>query len=283
MKTYFDCIPCFLRQTLDTARFLGLEDEETGALLNQTLALAQQLDWSLPPPVTGREIHRAIRGMTGDADPYLSRKMDDTSVALKFLPMVEKKVLSSSNPFLDAVRFSIAGNAIDLGAKSYVDTDVENSFNMALTKTVDEKAINNLKRAVSDAESVLFLADNAGEIVFDRPFLEQIGREKVTVAVRGGPVINDATLDDAARSGLTKQFRVISNGSDAPGTWLPDCSKAFVDQFENASLVIAKGQGNYETLNDSTRGIVFLFIAKCPVLSQELGVDQGTYVVRETK
>lgn len=283
MKLHLDCVPCLLRQTLDAARRLELEDATARALLRRTLRLLPELDWELPPPVIAREIHRAIRELTGNPDPYLHQKISDTEMALELLPAVEEMVAASEYPFLTAVMFSIAGNAIDLGAKTAVDANVTKVFHGALAAQVNRTAVKRLERAVRDGEDVLFLADNAGEIVFDRPLLDQIGQRKVTVAVRGAPVINDATLDDAERSGITERFHVISNGSDTPGTWLSDCSGTFVQQFEKADLVIAKGQGNYETLSDHPRRVFFLFLAKCAGVAEELGVPTGRYVIRETQ
>jgi uncharacterized protein with ATP-grasp and redox domains len=280
MKLHLECIPCFVRQTLDAAKGLDLDEATARTLLLRTLDLLPRLDWNLPPPVIGREIHRAIREVTGDPDPYLQKKISDTRMALELLPEVEEMVAASGDPFRTAVLFSIAGNAIDLGAKTAVEADVKAVFQGALTKPVDEAALDQLRIAVREARSVLFLTDNAGEIVFDRPLLDEIGEEKLTVAVRGGPTINDATLDDAARSGITERFRVISNGSDAPGTWLSDCSPPFVRHFEQADLVIAKGQGNYESLGNHPRTVFFLFLTKCPTVSEELGLPTGTYVIQ---
>jgi hypothetical protein len=139
-----------------------------------------------------------------------------------------------------------------------------------------------LERAVADADSVLFLADNAGEIVLDRPLLELIGASKVTVGVRGSPTINDATVDDARESGLLDRFSVIDNGADIPGTWLPLCSPEFVRHFEGADVVVAKGQGNYETLSDCSRRVFFLLRAKCPAVARDLRVTEGAFVVKST-
>lgn len=281
MKTCFDCLPCLIRQTLDAARTLNLDDKKTGELLQQTLGLAQQFDWNLPPPVIARDIHRLIREITGDPDPYLSQKTAHMERALELLPEVEKAVADSEDPFLTAVKFSIAGNAMDLAAGTSVETDVYKLFKEALGHSIDRSAVIRFKETISTARDVLFLADNCGEIVFDRPLLEQIGA-KVTVAVRGAPVINDATLADAGRSGLTDRFRVISNGADVPGTWLPECSEKFIMSFNYADLVVAKGQGNYETLSDAERSVFFLFLAKCPVVADGLGIQTNTFVIKET-
>jgi uncharacterized protein with ATP-grasp and redox domains len=138
-------------------------------------------------------------------------------------------------------------------------------------------------RAAGEAQTILYIADNAGEIVFDRLLIEQLGPEKVTVAVRGSPVINDATLRDAEAAGLSGLVEVIENGSDAPGTILADCSDSFRKRFESADLVIAKGQGNYESLSEVEACIFFLLKAKCPVIARDLGSPVGSFVLRGSK
>ncbi len=113
----------------------------------------------------------------------------------------------------------------------------------------------------------------------DRLLIEQLGPERVTVGVRGGPVLNDATLADASEVRMTELVDVIDNGSDAPGTILADCSDSFRERFDGADLVIAKGQGNFETLSGLNRHIVFLFKVKCPVVSREVGLPVGTHAL----
>jgi uncharacterized protein with ATP-grasp and redox domains len=281
MKTYYDCIPCFLRQAIDASKSLNLNDDTTKIVIDKTLRLSLNLDWKQPPPVVGREIHRLIKKITGNKDPYLKQKIDNTEMALSFLPKIEEKIKNSDDSFLTAIKFSIAGNAIDLGAKTEVDADVEKSFNDALSRDIDKEAVLNLKNDIKGASSVLFLTDNAGEIVFDIPFMETIGKDKLTVAVRGAPAINDATIDDAKRSTITKRFKTITNGSDAPGTLINECSDEFKTAFDSADIIISKGQGNFETLSDDHKKIWFLFLAKCPVVASHIGVKKHTYVVKK--
>ena len=135
------------------------------------------------------------------------------------------------------------------------------------------------RQALSKAHKILYLADNAGEIAFDRLLIEQLLPERVTLAVRGAPVINDATMDDARAVGLHEIVEVIDNGSDAPGTILADCSEDFNRRFAEADLILAKGQGNFETLSDDHRKIYFLFKAKCPVIAAHVGLPVGTHVL----
>ena len=139
------------------------------------------------------------------------------------------------------------------------------------------------EQALNDAEEILYIADNAGEIIFDRLLIEQLPIEKVTIAVKGSPVINDATIEDAILAGLHRIIEVIDNGSDGPGTILESCSQEFVDHFEKADLVIAKGQGNYETLSDIDKNIFFILKAKCPVIARDLGCEVGEMIFRKSK
>jgi uncharacterized protein with ATP-grasp and redox domains len=279
MRTYHDCIPCFIKQAREATEECGLDDQSAAGLMRRTLELVSKLDWSVPPPVIARDVQRLIREISRDPDPYLRRKITATEEALALLPGIERMIDSAEDRFLAAVKVAIAGNVIDLGAKVRRDIDVKQELLNCFEAPLDLGQVHSLQRDVAAAGEVLFLADNAGEIVFDRPLLDMIGPEKVTVAVRGGPVINDATLADAERAGICDRFTVIPNGTDTPGTWLEDCSAELVDRFNSADLVIAKGQGNYETLSDCKRALYFLFLVKCEVVSKELGLPSGSFVI----
>jgi damage-control phosphatase, subfamily I len=279
MKPNLDCIPCFTRHALRAAQTVGMEESCTALLMNDVLKMLQNLNWSDPPPVMARDIHRLIKKHTRNPDPFEPYKRQSTTDALSLLPRIRRYVKESATPLETAVRFSIAGNAIDLGAQTVHEIDVSDIYRTAQDTPVDKNAICGMERDLQKARNILFLADNAGEIVFDIPLLERIGKQKLTVAVRGEPVINDATMADAEQSGIVGKFNIISNGADTPGTWLPDCSSDFQRAFDNADLIIAKGQGNYETLNDVAQNIFFLFKAKCPVICADAGVPLNTFAV----
>ena len=142
---------------------------------------------------------------------------------------------------------------------------------------LDADAVREFAQAAHKAQDILYLTDNAGEIVFDRLLIEQLPMDRITVAVKGSPIINDATRVDAETVGLTNMVSVIDNGSDAPGTMLEDCSRAFRDRFDRADLVVAKGQGNYETLSEVDKNIVFILKVKCPVIAGILTVTLVTW------
>ena len=180
-----------------------------------------------------------------------------------------------------AVRFAIAGNIIDFGVHSEIDDAViRDTLDRAVEAHISDHSLCEFKSAVELAADILYLGDNAGEIVFDRLLIEQLPCEKVTYAVRGKPIINDATFVDAQFAGITELVEVIDNGSDAPGTLLDDCSQEFRARFEEADLILSKGQGNYESLSDGTGNIVFLLMAKCPVIARDIGYDVGSFVLK---
>ena len=284
MKIFLDCIPCFVRQALDSARLATDDEQIHEQVVRETLRLAADLDMSQSPPAIGQKIHRLIRKLIGNNDPYHRIKEQFNNLALKLYPELEERVRESEDPFATAVRLAIAGNIIDFGVKtSLSESDVEKTIEQSLSGNLDDTQIQKLKYAVTEAEKILYLADNAGEIIFDRLLIEQLPYEKVTVVVRGKPVINDATLQDAEFAGLTEMTEVIDNGSDGPGTILETCSRNFRDRFEDADLIIAKGQGNYETLSDVDKNIFFILKAKCPVIARDLGCKVGEMILRKSE
>ena len=228
----------------------------------------------------GQKIHRLIRELVGNDDPYRDLKKQHNRFALELYDLLEPTVHSTEDPLETAVRLAIAGNIIDLGVKTSIsDSDIHKTINDSLTAPFDEAMVEQLRSDTECAQNILYLADNAGEIVFDRLLIEQLPTEKVTVVVKGKPIINDATMDDAEFVGLTKIVEVIDNGSDAPGTILETCSQSFRDRFEDADLVIAKGQGNYETLSDLDKNIFFVLKAKCPVIAEHIGCEIGDMIL----
>jgi hypothetical protein len=283
MRIYLDCICCFVRQALDAAR-LATEDEQIHEeVVRGVLRLASDLDMSRSPPVIGQQIHRLIRKLTGSDDPYRQVKGRFNNLALRLYPDLRSWIMNSGNPFETAIRLAIAGNIIDLGVKTSIqESEIEGVIRDCLTTDFDGLEVKAFGDAVSKAERVLYLADNAGEIVLDRLLIEQLPAEKVTVAVKGSPVINDATMEDALLAGLPKIVEVIDNGSDAPGTILQTCSQSFRDRFEDADLIIAKGQGNYETLSGADKNIFFILKAKCPVIARDLGCEVGRMILRRS-
>jgi len=284
MKTYFECIPCFLRQAIDTIRRVTDDEAVHEQIVRKVLFAISEMDMQKSPPVMAQRIHRLIRGFTGETDPFKQAKKDSNRFALKLFPELQKKVDSSDSPLETAVRLAIAGNIIDLGAKHQLDEvndeTICKTIEDSLTAPFAADVLDDFREAVKRATDILYLGDNAGEIVFDRLLIEQMPRGKITFVVRGTPVINDATIVDAQMTGIVDIVNVIDNGSDGPGTILKTCSDEFRRRFEAADLIIAKGQGNYETLSGVPKDIFFLLKIKCPVIARDIGCEVGAMVLQ---
>ncbi len=282
MKTFFDCTPCLVRQALDSVRRSTNDEAIHEQVLRNTLRAMSEMDFQESPPAMGGKIHRFIREDLGEGDPYREVKEASNRLALDLFPALKSKVTQSGNPLETAVRLAIAGNIMDVAVKSDVgEADVNEAIEDAVSSPLAGD-VDDFAHAVATAKKILYLADNAGEIVLDRLLLEKLSAGKVTLAVRGAPVINDATMADAQVAGITELVEVIDNGSAVPGTLLGECSAAFRRRFDEADLIIAKGQGNYETLNETEKDIYFLLKVKCPVIARDIGAKVGSLVLQRS-
>lgn len=279
MQTSLDCIPCILRQTLDAARLVSKDSAIHEHILRDVLRWTGEMDLDQSPPAMAQRIHRQLRKITGADDPYRQAKDRLNSLALELIPGLRAEVESAEDPLLMAVRLAIAGNMMDMGVNGNLTaTDVCQMMKQALTAPFFGE-LDMFRQATAKARSILYLADNAGEIAFDRLLIEQISPGRVTVVVRGAPVINDATLIDARAVGLDQIVKVIDNGSDAPGTIFSDCNQEFHHLFAESDLIIAKGQGNFETLSNVPGNLFFLFKVKCRVIADQIRQPMGMQVL----
>jgi uncharacterized protein with ATP-grasp and redox domains len=281
MKVHLDCFPCFLRQIIIALR-LGTKDELLQErILKSILPEIQFADISMPPAYTTTFIHRKIRQLLGK-DPFGELKHEYNKIALGLYPSLITMVRESQDPLWTSTRLAIAGNVIDFGI--FTSVDIEGTIFKAINNPLAVDEFDIFKKTISDTDTILYLTDNAGEIVFDRILIETLisADKKVTVVVKGSPVINDSTIEDALESGLTERCKVVDNGSDAVGTILPWTSSAFQKLFRNAELIVSKGQGNFETLTGIQKNMFFLFQSKCDVVSKELGLSNGSMLLKKS-
>ncbi len=280
MKSYLDCIPCFFQQALRAARLAELSEDNQREVL---LALARKLpSFSLnsTPPEMGREFYGMIRRRAG-RDPFAEIKKISNREALALYPVLKEKIQNSPEPLLTAVRLAIAGNVIDYGVNRRFS--LEEEVAAALGAGWGFFHFAEFRKNLGRVVRLLYLCDNAGEVVFDRLLIETLREEyprlQVTAVLRGEEVINDATLEDARMVGLDRVCPVISNGSSAPGTLLSLCSKECRQYYREADLVISKGQGNFESLWGEKKKIFFLFKVKCIVVARNAGGRVGESVL----
>ncbi|MGO9612297.1 MAG: damage-control phosphatase ARMT1 family protein [Dissulfurispiraceae bacterium] len=286
MKVHLDCFPCFLKQAIIAVR-LGTRNETLQAeILKEVLDEIKAADLSRPPAYTSTFLHRKMRQLLGE-DPFKDIKSEYNQIAKGLYPELKKKVQQSDDPLITAARLAIAGNVIDFGIFTSFDIigTIDRALNLPLSVD-DSEAF----RAALDAQGkVIYLLDNCGEIVFDRLLIEvllQMGKQ-VRAVVKGFPVLNDSTIEDAVETGLVDICDVMDNGSDCVGTILDFVSSELKQQLRETDLVISKGQGNFETLVDldsdlKDKKTFFLFQSKCEVVSAELGMPKGSMLLRQS-
>lgn len=286
MRTYLECIPCFFNQLITVSKLLDIPYSAQKKILIEFSKKISSIALSSPPPYMSRIGYNIFKKITGNPDPFKEIKEKSNRIALKEYKALKKKVKNSSEPFLFAVELAIAGNIIDFGIIG--DLDVSKEVNKILNKEKNsiKKGVfhyREFKQKIKKAKTILYLGDNAGETVFDRILIEEIKKEypekEIFYAVKEGPAINDALVEDAVFCGLDKISKVITNGTDAPGTILSLCSKEFLKIFREADVIISKGQGNYETLSGVKRPVFFLFMVKCEVVARNSGCSKGSIVL----
>ena len=281
MRVHLDCFPCFLRQTIIALR-LGTRDAALQEkILKAVLHEVEQSDTSRPPAYTTTFIHRKIRQLL-QCDPFQEIKSEYNQIALKLYPFLKKMVQESSDPLWTASRLAVAGNVIDFGI--FTSVDIEGTVKRALQSPFAVDEYHAFKDALADTEEVLYLLDNAGEIVFDRILIETMVShgKRVLAVVKGSPVLNDCTKADAIEAGLVEACEIIDNGSDAVGTIIEWTSGDFQRKYAQMQFIISKGQGNFETVSDPKKTIVYLFQSKCEAVSRELGLSLGSMILKRS-
>lgn len=267
MKTHPDCIPCQLFTTLKTVKKAIQDHAITCEVIRQTLKLLYDFGFETSPPRIYREIMRLIKTKTGNPDPFWEDKKRQTEKILKLYPKLKENLQRSGDPLRFALILSCQGNLIDVVRDQETDPLLLFAPPAPLIDHY-EWFCSFLKKA----RTVLIIADNAGEVVLDKFIVEQLKDNyglKVFYAVRGMPILNDVTLDDLQGLGFEELCEVISTEDDTPGVILEFTGETFKRAYREADLIIAKGQGNFETLEElHDDRLFFLFWAKCdPVLS----------------
>ncbi|WP_088187067.1 ARMT1-like domain-containing protein [Desulfosporosinus sp. FKA] len=281
MNVVLDCIPCYIKQTINTLAQSDSSEDEMREIIHQTLPLFSQLDPQGTPAENSTIVLRKVNELLGNKDPFHKAKRESNELALKLLPQLKERIRQSSDTLLMSLKIAVAGNIIDMGILK--DFDVEGSIREAMEKNFARDDYSSFQRKLNDAKEILILGDNSGEIAFDRLLAEQLSELgiRVTYAVKDQPILNDATMEDAEHVGMTEQARVISNGSIFLGTILKDCSDEFLRAYKMADLIICKGQANYESLEalgKEDQRLYFLLRAKCEIVAKNLGVQLGEMV-----
>jgi len=283
MKVHYECAACFLRQTRE-ALDLATDNETLKMDVTEKVVkiVSENFHKGAVSNVIGTEVHRTIKKETGNHDPYSREREISNDIALDFLPQVDN-ILGDGSNLKTYIKIAIAGNVIDFGALG-LDMDMESLIIQTMKKDPILDSTEELEKELKLSKNVLFLADNIGEIVFDKILIEKIKEYDVdvTVALKEKPILNDACIEDALKIGLDKVAKLTSTGTDSIGIIEDDLSAEFMKIFHKSDMVIAKGLGNYEGLGEmdlKDKPVFCLLNAKCRPVSRDIGVELGDNIV----
>lgn len=279
MNISCDCLPCLGKNAVDAAKRSTSDPELQKKILAESFRLLADNNYKMPPPYTARKILDIALKYTGKADIYADEKHRSNELAEQVVAELDKISEYDKNDFESRLRLASAGNILDFSI--FPDLDVCQALQAikdAFRKPVPVEAVKLLQQKMESATRIFYLLDNCGEAVFDRIFMEPY-KEKITLGVRGRAAFNDVTAGDLADCGLTG-WKYITNGqAGIPGTILSEVSEEFRKEFDASDLIIAKGQGNFETMNEYKKPIAFVFLAKCPVVTGLIGAEKNSIQV----
>ena len=280
MKTQFECIPCIINSYLRLVETNVIPEPQQEVILRQLLQYLSVVDYDQSPPMMGRTLQKIIRESLQNPDPYHQIKQHYNQMMMELYSSFKEIVDCSEDPFDTAMRLAIAGNVIDFGAK--YQFDIMDSINRVKEHELAIDDSLKLRHALKSARTLLYIGDNCGEIVLDKLFLETLDVPQKYFVVRESPVINDITPEDAKLTGIDKIATIITTGDNSPGAVWESASKDFRDHFNNADVIISKGQGNLEGLIDVPHDhVYFLLVTKCDLIGERIGTRKGDFVVKQ--
>ncbi len=286
MKSTVDCVPCYIKQVISTLRTAGVKEEEQYSIINALFPTIAQLDPLKTPAENSSIVLFETYRLLGKDDPYKEAKEASNQLARTFYPAMERIISYSGNPLLTAIKTSVAGNVIDMGINP--DFDIGASISQELQRGFQRDDFETFQEMLKEGSPLVMIGDNSGEIVFDYLLLSLLKdfTNELYYVVKGGPILNDATMDDVEEVGISLIAKAITTGNNYLGVIPEKCSQELSSAIEAAGVVLAKGQANYETLEGTSLAgdkTFFLLQAKCPVIAENLGVELGDSVFVRNK
>jgi len=280
MQTFPECYGCLIRLAVTSMNSAQADQNTQIQTIKEILHQLEKADSSLSPSELAGDTNKIIRENVGVEDLYQEMKRKSHKMAEVYREDLKELLKQGEDTLEQGLKISAAGNIIDV---VYVnDYDLWHEVEVTVNQKLQGGGLANFRKRLNDAAFLLYLADNVGEIVFDRVFIESLG-VPVIYAVKGGPILNDATLEDALKAGIDQAAKIVETGSRSPGTVLNQCTEEFQQLFEESTLVLAKGQANYETLDDLGDKVFFLMRVKCPIISREIKSPLGNLILKQGK
>ncbi|HHU63816.1 MAG TPA: DUF89 family protein [Clostridiales bacterium] len=276
MKQFIECMPCYLTQVISALKLTDIDEKKQCEIVKEVSKIYSDINPEKTPAENSTLFLLEAYKHMGQPDPFKEAKKQSNRFALAFFKDMEKRVLKSDDPLFTSIKLAVAGNIIDMGINP--DYDLDNSIDRALKEGFVRNDYDKFRKYLEKADRVLILGDNSGEIVFDKLMVRQLKNycPNIVYAVKGGPILNDATMEDALEVGMDKEAEVIDTGTNYIGVVLDKCSDTFLRYFHSADLIIGKGQGNYESLEGTKEAgdrTFFMLRAKCHQVARHLGVE----------
>ncbi len=262
MQIKNECLPCMVKALVKLAEKVTDDKALQEDIITYGIRCMGADPFKASAPYITAQIYEYAKKKSGKTDPYLQEKKVFNLIADKLIQVLDLKklIIKSHDPLETAVRLAIAGNIIDYSLGNDVD---ENSVRLSVEESLSADLfgmdMSEFKRDIENAKRIMIIGDNAGEIVFDKLLVEMLPQEKVVYAVKGGAIVNDATMQDAVSTEMTHLVKVVENGASIQGTILEHCSEAFVKLFADSDLIISKGQANFETLDGQKDKNIYFF------------------------
>lgn len=283
MKAQLECFVCNIRQAQEAAEIAGADFNCIWKVSQRVCAIYAQANPQWTPAYMTTLAHQVVKEITGVEDIYYRFKRHYNRMALELYPRLKEFVISSEDNRLErAVLVAIAGNIIDLGV--YRDVNVADILAQVTSAQWGKYDFPAFFADLMKAQTIIYVGDNAGEIVFDRVLIEEIqscGKKEIVFVVKGGPISNDALLEDAKEAGLDKLVTLLTTGQAETGIDITRAPHELQELWKRADLIISKGQGNFETLSGRRENIYFLLKAKCVPVAREFGVPQGALILKK--
>ncbi|MDR0912008.1 MAG: ARMT1-like domain-containing protein [Methanobrevibacter sp.] len=299
MKIYYDCGACFLRQSKEAIDLATNDSDLKLEIIEEILKyLAINFKKGASSNKIGTDIHRIIKNRTGNNDPYIKQKKLGNKIAIDILPKFQS-ILKNNNDLKSFIKSAILGNILDFGALG-LTSDLEKLINNGINKELGIDDIEEFKKTLKKHDKVLYLADNTGEIIFDKLLIEYLIKHynlKIIYAVKENPILNDACLEDGRMIGLDKITELITTGTDSIGIVYEYLSPEFRKIFNESEFIISKGLGNYEGLTEimdkeiinkeiidkqiKQKDIYCLLCAKCSAIAKDLNVKYHDMVLKK--
>ncbi|WP_024953734.1 damage-control phosphatase ARMT1 family protein [Sulfurospirillum arcachonense] len=284
MKIEKECLECIYNQSTRVSDYLQVNKTQAihiSKIANQHI---ENFDFNNTPPHNATPMYEEIAKFLELSDLYADMKDEASLSALKFVSTCKDAINMMPDKLEGAIKAAIAGNVIDLAAE--VMFDLEDEIAKIFQRDFDINDFELLKEKLQTTKTLVYLADNAGEEVFDKICIETIKELfpdiKVYYFVRGNPIINDLTISHAKKSGLDDVAILVDSGVPTPGYALDLASQDSLELFNSADCIISKGMGNYECLGDKSGfPLYFLLKVKCQVVAREIGANLGDIVCKK--